>query len=237
MTFVNRATDVTPTRWAQWGSAEIRPLRHDANGAFAAQIELPPHWSGVFPSIRDTSLEIFVLTGAIRANTRWIEQWGYLRLPAVVPGTLSVVDGATLLVFGDTPQAADNNELQIVKTTHADWHKGVVAARDTGRSLDLEVRDLYSVAETGRRTWLLRAGPGLALPYERHRTIEEGYIVSGKYRLIERLADGEIQFDHEPGGYFWRPPGIVHGGPKSGSDGEFVMLLRTPEALTVEFVD
>ena len=121
----------------------------------------------------------------------------------------------------------------------ADWAiqmAGMVSVRDTGIALKLQVRDLYQVPQSGQRTWLLRAGADLTLPWERHRTIEEGYLVSGDYRLFECLEGREKRFDYRAGGYFYRAPGIVHGGPSSGSSGEIVMLLRTPDKLTVEFL-
>jgi len=54
--------------------------------------------------------------------------------------------------------------------------------------------------------------------------------------LFECLEGREQRFDYRAGGYFYRAPGIVHGGPNSGSSGEIVMLLRTPDKLTVEFL-
>jgi len=139
-------------------------------------------------------------------------------------------------VFFDPPRSTDGNALSVVRTAASDWVAGMVSARDTGIALKLQVRDLYQVPQSGQRTWLLRAGADLTLPWERHRTIEEGYLISGDYRLFECLEGREKRFDYRAGGYFYRAPGIVHGGPSSGSSGEIVMLLRTPDKLTVEFL-
>jgi hypothetical protein len=48
---------------------------------------------------------------------------------------------------------------------------------------------------------------------------------------------GEVTGDYATGEYFYRPGGIVHSGPQSGSQGGALWLLRTPTRLTVDFVD
>jgi quercetin dioxygenase-like cupin family protein len=236
MTIVSSVAAVAPVRLAEWGEASARVLHRHATGESVAQLELPAGWALTWPPPRARTLEIFVLTGELTVAGATLTEWSYLHVPVSVPLRLASSRGATILVYADLPQPTDGTQMRIVATTSADWRSGVIAARDTGRSLALEVRDLLNVPSTGQRTWLLRAGADLVLPFERHQTVEEGYIVHGRYRLIERLERGETVFDHEPGGYFWRPAGIVHGGPRSGSDGDFVMLLRTPKSLTVEFV-
>jgi len=236
MTIVSSAAAVAPVRLAEWGEASVRLIHRHPRGEYVAELDLPAGWTISGPSPSAYTLEIFVLTGELTIADTTLTEWGYVHVPASVALSMTSPCGATILVYADQPRPTDGATLRTVTTTSADWRSGVIAARDTGRSLALEVRDLLSVPSTGQRTWLLRAGADLALPFERHRTVEEGYIVQGRYRLIERLESGETVFNHEPGGYFWRPAGIVHGGPRSGSDGDFVMLLRTPESLTVEFV-
>ena len=236
MTIVSSVAAVAPVRLAEWGEVSARVLHRHATGESVAQLELPAGWALTWPPPRAHTLEIFVLTGELTVAGTTLTEWSYLHVPVSVSLSLASARGATILVYADLPQPTDGTQMRIVATTSADWRSGVIAARDTGRSLALEVRDLLNVTSTGQRTWLLRAGADLVLPFERHQTVEEGYIVQGRYRLIERVERGETVFDHEPGGYFWRPAGIVHGGPRSGSDGDFVMLLRTPKSLTVEFV-
>jgi hypothetical protein len=236
MTIVSSANHVAPIRLAEWGEASVRLIHRHPTGEYVAELDLPAGWTMTLPANRALTLEMFVLRGELTIAGTTLTEWGYLHAPLGDELALSSASAATVLVFADQPRPTDGATLRTVTTTPADWRGGTIAARDTGRSLALEVRDLLSVPATGQRTWLLRAGADLALPFERHRTVEEGYIVRGRYRLVECLDGGEMEFDHEPGGYFWRPAGIVHGGPRSRSDGDFVMLLRTPESLTVEFV-
>ena len=58
----------------------------------------------------------------------------------------------------------------------------------------------------------------------------------GPYRLVECLSQGQVKSDYLPGGYFYRPAGIVHSGPESGPLSEVLWLLRSPTGLDVEFL-
>lgn len=241
MTVVQQAPSVRPEPWALGGNRLARVLHRRSTGEWAVEIDLDGAESVLSLDTRNHTFEVFVVSGSLGVEVAGesvavLSEWGYLHAPAGVRLRLIGSSQTRILVFADPPRPSDTGPCLLVNTEPNDWRAGTVSARDTGRALALEVRDLYQVPQTGQRTWLLRAGADLVLPFERHRTIEEGYIVRGHYRLIERLTEGPRRFDHGPGGYFWRPPGIVHGGPDSGSDGDFMMLLRTPESLTVEFV-
>lgn len=237
MTVVSQLSRAVEECWPEWGAATAHVLHRHPSGDSVAQMTLPAEWQINLRALRTHTYEILVLEGSLEIGSSPLDKWGYAHVPHSCAVPFKSQQGATVVIFADRPRPTDGMQLRLVTTAPDDWRPGAVASRDTGRSLALMVRDLYRVSITGQRTWLLKASADLVLPYERHRTIEEGYIIQGRYRLIECLPSGEAQFDHEPGGYFWRPPGIIHGGPKSGSNGDFVMLLRTPEALTVEFVE
>jgi len=237
--FGRHATDTTIERLADFEGAETRVLRRDERG-LVLEIELLAG-ATVTPRLKDETLEIFVLEGQVRfrhaSDIEKLTKHDYLRVPSLVSAPRLQADSPTrLLVFLDPPRSTDGSILSVVRTTPTDWQAGMVSARDTGVALKLQVRDLYQEPTTGQRTWLLRAGADLRLPWERHRTIEEGYMLSGDYRLFECLSGQARRFDYRAGGYFYRAPGIVHGGPESGSSDEILMLLRTPEKLTVEFL-
>ena len=42
----------------------------------------------------------------------------------------------------------------------------------------------------------------------------------------------ELTWSYSVGGYFYRPPGAVHGGPMSGGDSDAVWVLRETEGGT-----
>ncbi len=242
--FGRHAIDAVPEALAGFEGAEVRILRRDARG-LVAEVRVP---DGVKINARysDYTTEIFVLEGRLRLEHKTqqeslaqhdLAKHDYAHIPSLVRvASLQATAASRLLVFFDPARSTDGNALSVVRTTASDWTAGMVSARDTGIALKLQVRDLYQVSESGQRTWLLRAGADLTLPWERHRTIEEGYLISGDYRLFECLEGREQRFDYRTGGYFYRAPGIVHGGPSSGSSDEIVMLLRTPDKLTVEFL-
>ena len=61
--------------------------------------------------------------------------------------------------------------------------------------------------------------------------IREGYLVNGRYRHSECVA-GEVHTgDYLPGGYFYRPPGTINGGPEAAATSESIWLLREPAML------
>jgi quercetin dioxygenase-like cupin family protein len=86
---------------------------------------------------------------------------------------------------------------------------------------------------TSARTWYVRLGPGMRMPWEVHSMVEEGYVMQGRYTLAECLPARTVIGDYREGGYFWRPGGIPHSGPESGPDGAVMWLQRSPVALDV----
>lgn len=235
---VERHADAQPLKsLAPFGNAAARLLAEHSAAQQVAVLELPPGWHWLPPSQREHTWELFVLQGELLWGSRPLGPKDYAYLPSRASAPeLRATAVTRALLFLDPPRPSDGEVGRVVEYDEAAWRPGVVAERDTGLRLPLEVRDLRWVQATGQRTWLLRAGPELVLPWERHETVEEGFIVAGEYRLVECLPGARLTGTYRPGGYFYRPPGIVHGGPGSGSDGTVVMLLRTPEALTVEFL-
>lgn len=237
LVMARHADDQPLVTFEQFGGAPARVLAEHAPTRKVAVLELPAHWRWRPPPQREHTWELFVLEGELNWGDEPVRRYGHVHLPAAVaPPELMADAGARVLLFLDPPRDTDGAAVSHRPYDGRAWRPGVVAERDTGIRLPLEVLDLLWVESTGQRTWLLRAGPELVLPWERHETVEEGFILEGGYRLVECLPAGERADDYRPGGYFHRPPGVIHGGPGSGSDDTVVMLLRTPTALTVEFV-
>lgn len=237
--FGRHAGDVAAETLPGFEGVDARVLRRDSRG-LVVELNLPTG-ATVNATQANYTAEWFVLAGQLQlehgSSREVLAKQDYVRVPSrerELP--LRAIQASTLLLFLDPPRSSDGDKFTVVRTRAHDWVAGMVSARDTGIALKLQVRDLYHEPQSGRRTWLLRAGADLTLPWERHRTIEEGYLVSGDYRLFECLEGREQPFDYRAGGYFYRAPGIVHGGPRSGSSAEIVMLLRTPDKLTVEFL-
>lgn len=231
------ATDVAPTPIQDFGSAPGRLLNRVDDVQQVAVMELPAGWQWQPARARRQSLEFYVLSGAVQWGDEKLSAHDYAYLPATAPAPLLAAHGEVeVLVFFDPPRDTDGNQARVRHADDGGWRPGIVAERDAGIRLALEVRDLLWVESTGQRTWLLRARPDLVVPWERHETVEEGFLVAGDYRLVECLPEGPVSGSYRPGGYFYRPPGVVHGGPEAGSSDEVMWLLRTPTALTVEFL-
>lgn len=243
--FINVAALAT-TSAPELPGARVRVLSRDAgSGRRALHVSLPAGFGfdtrAVLPTL---SLELLVLDGEITVGDRVLHQYDFVFVPADTPWpALRSGPGATLLAFldpvtTDRDAAARQRERGAFITHYdaANWRAGIVA-REAGIELKLEVQDLKRDPDTTARTWLLRAGPGLAVPWERHSVVEEGYVLDGDYRNAECLQSGTVIGNYRPGGYFRREPGIVHSGPDSGTKGGVLWLLRSPAALDVTFVE
>ncbi len=220
----------------EFGDASARVLQRYQDGRIVAELALPAGWQWPVQVLPSGSFEILVLEGRLQWGDEELSRLDYLQWPAGTPSkSFSSLTPTKALVFIDPAKSSDPAAARVVKTTPTDWGGSTVSKRDTGVELKLEIRSLFKDEQTGRWTWLLRAGPDLVLPWEVHRTVEEVYLIEGEYQLHECLPAGKTRFDYRPGGYFHRPAGIVHGGPDSGSPGDILMLLRAPTELTVEF--
>jgi len=238
--FLQRDASATGTV-AELGATPVQLLNDARDGRQVAVAEVAANWSHVLPAQRRHTLELVVLEGELTWGgiVLGVHDYAYLPAGAPVPKLVAGPQGADFLLFLDLPQGTDGDVARVLATDSIPWRPGVVAQQDTGQVLDLEVKDLLWVESTGQRTWLVRAGADLQVPWEVHEGVEEGYLLEGDYRLGECLPGDAtpVTGDYEPGGYFYRPGGIVHSGPDSGSRGGALWLLRTPTRLTVDFVD
>lgn len=221
------------------GDTSVRLLNDARDGRRVAVAELPAGWSQQLPRQRDHTVELLMLEGELSFDGTALGPYHYAHVPVAAPPPVwtAGADGARALLFLDPPRDTDGAQSRTMDTQRVPWRAGVVAQRDTGRTLAVEVKDLLWVEETGQRTWLLRMGTEFEFPWEVHDTAEEGFLLEGQFRLGECLEQGPVHGEYRPGGYFYRPAGIPHGGLESGTDSIAFFLLRTPTDLTVKFQD
>ncbi len=223
--------------WSGFPGVVARRLSADEfTGRRALYLELPLgwRWSGF---INDAfSREWYILDGRLQAGTASLAAGDFLYLPpGARPPELTAVVAARALLFVDPASPASGLTQPFVASARSlPWRPGTVA-RDAGVPLDLSVKDLKLDPGSGARTWLVRIGPGVRVPWESHSVVEEGYLLEGDYRLVECLPAGRREGTYLPGGYFRRPAGWIHSGPDSGTEGGAVWLIRSPGPLDVSF--
>jgi quercetin dioxygenase-like cupin family protein len=213
-----------------------------AIGRYAAVLNVPAGYRRGDGAALPVSTELYVLEGNLRFGDDMLGARDFVFVPPGVPfPELASAPGARVLAFHapSTPDAEALAKQQaqgyfVTLDRDARWSPGTVSEA-AGVNVPLEVKFLRKDPYTGARTWLVRIAPGTKVPWERHSTNEEGFLLEGDYRLAECLRTGSVAGDYSSGGYFHRPGGILHGGPESGTRAGAVWLMRSPEALDVQF--
>lgn len=189
------------------------------------RVALPPDWSGTTGGAPDKSVELFVLAGRLRVGDLALEPGGYAYFPPGFHGTnVSTSGGAVVLYFLDnaSPSARIGTPI-IYGSEMGDWRPQGSAASG------IVFMDLRHDPGSGARTYLLKVNPAATLGWQSWPAGLEGYLVSGRYRANECVAGRAITGVYEPGGYFFRPPQAVAGGPGEGALTTAVWLLRVQE--------
>ena len=197
---------------------------------FSSRIVIPPDWQFTTGASPGQSVEIFVLGGRLQVGEFELTEGGYAWLPPGSSGSrISTDGGAMVLYFVDN--ASDNAVIQTPLITNAellDW---------SPLSPGFWSRMLRSDPGNGSATWLLRVDPGARTRWHRSATSLEGYLLSGDMTASECFAGKVISETYEPGGYFIRPAGAVHGGPAEGTAGGATWFLRAPAEPTMEILE
>jgi len=184
------------------------------------RIDLPSSWAGTSGGSPGKALEIFVVAGDMTIADIALQPGGYAYLP---PGSLGfnlkTRDGARILYFLD-----DVDPLNVIRSPIIidsgllDWEPTSVEYVAT--------KDLRADPGSGARTWLLRIEPGASLPWESSTAIREGYMLAGQYQHSECYEGEPATWPYTPGGYMYRPGGVLNGGPEAVATTETIWLLR-----------
>lgn len=184
------------------------------------RIDLPPAWKGTSGGVPGRALEIFVLQGKLRIADIDLPPGGYAFLPAGSLGfNLETGHGARILYFvNDADTESVIRSPIIIDTSLLEWQPDVMPGMST--------KELRSDPGSGARTWLLRIEGGASVPWQSSSALREGYLLLGNYQHSECVLGKVHTSQYRQGGYFYRPPDIVNGGPASGSDADVVWFLR-----------
>lgn len=230
-----------------WG-LDSRVLRQNGKAGAALEVEAPSGWSAQDNIAFDQALEIIMLDGLLQFADSDLGKGDYLRLPAgkVIPAPASETGAKFLIFFEDgnpqmkiaeNAQASSRGDWLLVRDADSPWVAGTVMEEAGRDDVPLKIKHYKNDPKTGARTYLVAVSPGVVIPWEVHTIAEEAYIVEGDYTLSECLPSGVQTGDYDQGGYFYRPAGIAHNGPASGTKTGVVMLIRTPGPLTVKLLD
>jgi hypothetical protein len=214
-----------------------------ATGRGAWRVDFPAGYRADFePGRFAQSIDVVVLEGELRFGAEALGPRDFAFVPprGAVP-RLEAPRGARALVFFDPPApdaAAVERQRErgnyVTRYDPARWQPASVA-KGAGLDIDLRIHHLKKDPFTTARTWYVRLGGGMAVPWERHSVVEEGYLMEGDYRLAECLPTRSMVGDYAAGGYFWRPGGIPHSGPESRTIHGATWLQRSPATLDVVF--
>jgi quercetin dioxygenase-like cupin family protein len=199
-----------------------------------ARIQIPPDWefsSGASPGL---SVEIFVLNGELAVGEYALTTGGYAYIPPGSSGLpLRSDSGATILYFLDTAnEAAVIQTPLITNASFIEWETSII---DPG-SVGLSEKVLRADPGSGARTWLQKVDPGAVQDWQYSSQTLEGYLLSGSVMDSECVGGEVATWEYFPGGYFYRPPGAVHGGPEATALVESVWIMRVPANEKIEIV-
>lgn len=198
------------------GDAQTRRVSH--------RIDLPAEWTGTTGGAPGKALEIFVLEGEITLADITLGEGGYAYVP---PGSLGFnmtsPEGARVLYFLNDVNAESVIRAPIILDS------GLLDWKPTNRIGVLQ-KELRADPGSGERTWLKRYEPGADIPWQSASASLEGYLVSGEFVDSECVDGKAYTGTYRPGGYFYRPPDAVHGGPAAEVTSEATWFLRRKSA-------
>jgi len=234
-------------------------LRDHPDTGVVLEVETPVNWLTDQSACFDCPVEIIVLDGTLTMADLEIETGDFLQIPKGGHIHPSSSDGARFLMFFDKGnpgifykgksqisaersdslprEEPDTEKWLFVKEEDSPWVSGTALAEAGVDDVPLKIKHYKQDPDTGARTYLVAVNTGVSIPWEVHDIAEEAYIVEGDYVLAECLPTGSQIGHYRQGGYFYRPAGIAHNGPASGTNSGVIMLIRTPGPLKVELVD
>ena len=190
------------------------------------RIDLPRDWSGTSGGAPGRSTEIFVLEGSLTIADIELPPGGYVFLPAGSLGfNMKSDEGARILYFVNNtdPESIIRSPI-IIDTNLLDWEPDVTPGVTT--------KELRKDPGNGAATWLVRIEAGASVPWQSSSTLREGYLATGNYQHSECVNGEVLTWVYTQGGYFYRPPDVVNGGPLSRAETDSIWFMRETDGGT-----
>jgi hypothetical protein len=219
-----------------------RTLRNAGSNGLAVEIRFARDLEDSRIVSHADGIEFFVLAGDISLGTVRLGTGDFAYIPANnAYGPFRASAGTKILVFSkgaatlSVAKAVGNTAAwTVVRSATMPWSRSTTGA-EAGTALAIDVKFLWADPTTGRSTFLARMDAGTVIPWESHPVDEEGYLISGAHDVEECPPSGLVHGRYSPGGYFFRPPNLIHMGPRSVNPIESIWLIRTSGTLADHF--
>ena len=226
------------------GGLSARVLSRSSDGSVSQIVTAPGGWTSGGARSFSSLTEIFILEGSLRIGDHLLEHYSYLRIPArtAVSCIEAGADGCRFLLFSTgllqfEPSSGNTGDVPLhpLSLHKMSW----VASTTPGVTPGLLHKRLAEDEETGARTWIIGLihWGGEISKWETHPCAEEVYFLEGAMVNGEVFPDGKRMIHYEAGGYFYRPAGIGHSGPGSGTGSYMIGLCRSSSAMAVDWHD
>lgn len=226
----------------------------DSSGARTLITRLPAGWKHPM-GYHNTNEEIFLLSGDLTIGGKKMSKYSYAYYPAgYAHGPAFSENGATLLDWWDTEpdfvSAAQSRPGTRIDEVVEGWNfyeKPWTKPEDFPKFAtfppppDGRLKLMRHDRVTGQMTWMNWPPPSRSRPpgrrWEVHPSFEEAMLLEGDLTYGECLAEGEVVGTYTAGGYFFRPAGILHGGPSARSNSYSLFIFRSGKTLWADYFD
>lgn len=224
-----------------------------ATGARSQITKLPAGWRGPL-GYHNADEEIFLLSGDLSIGGKKMTKYSYAYYPAgYAHGQALSEHGATLLHMWDgepdfvassesRPDARLDEVIEDWNYYDTPWTK----EDDLPRFTDVmpppgqyRLKFMRRDKSTGAMTWInfIKGNNEIGGPevWEVHPSWEEAMLLEGEFSYGECLAQGEVVGNYTPGGYFFRPAEILHGGKSAQMTSDLLFIFRTPKPIWADY--
>lgn len=219
------------------GKLAARILSKDMSGPATRIVTFQGNWGSGAAGAFTADVSLLVVKGQVRIGAELLGQYDFAHMPrrCVIPG-IRAEDGTLGLLLTGAPVAYDTTSGGIagaVEIVHAGDIPWEPQARQAGRFIK-------RLASSGHGdSWLsgsVEWSEDEAL-WHRHPVGEEAFVLEGSMTISELGDRGPEIYTYVPGGYLWRPAGILHAGPGSSVTDTAVAFHHTSGDLETEWVD
>lgn len=219
------------------GKLAARVLSKDMSGPTTRIVRFERDWGSGAAGAFTADVSLLVISGRVRIGDQALGRYDFAHIPrrCLIPsiraetGTLGLLLTAAPVAY-DTTSGGVAGAVKTVLFNDIAWKP---QPRQPGRFLK-------PLVSTGHGDSWLSASvewSGDDGPWHRHSVDEEVFILDGAIAISELGTHGAKTYTYQPGGYLWRPAGILHAGPGSSATDTAITFHHTSGDLATEWVD